>query len=109
MLPVDLASGLSQARFSVYDMTTHNDTYDLYLYDGHMGLISSTHPFASNGVTDVPSNAQRGPSTQASPQVLSISAPSAGRFYLAVSRARIGGTLAGASFGAFVLNLDEIR
>ena len=109
VFPVELASGLSQARFSVYDTTTHNDTYDLYLYDVQMNLISSTHPFASDGVTDVAANAQRGPSTQASPQVLSISAPSAGRFYLAVSRARIGGTFAGASFGAFVLNLDEIR
>jgi len=109
VFPVELAGGLSQARFSVYDATTHNDTYDLYLYDSHMDLISSTHPFASSGVTDVAANAERGASTQASPQVLSISAPAAGRLYLAVSRARIGGTIAGASFGAFVLTLDEIR
>jgi subtilisin family serine protease len=109
VFPVELGSGLSQARFTVYDATTHSDTYDLYLYDSHMDLIASTHPFASSGVTDVTANAQRGPSTQATPQVLALNAPAAGRLYLAVSRARIGGTIAGASFGAFVLTLDEIR
>jgi hypothetical protein len=109
VFPVELGSGLGQARFAVYDAAGRNDTYDLYLYDSRMDLIASTHPFASAGVTDVAANAQRGPSTQASPQVLSISAPSGGRFYLAVSRARIGGTIAGASWGAFVLSLDEIR
>ena len=41
--------------------------------------------------------------------MLSISAPAGGRLYLAVSRARIGGTIAGASWGAYVLTLDEIR
>jgi subtilisin family serine protease len=109
VFPVELASGLRQARFAVYDATPRDDTYDLYLYDSHLDLISSTHPFASAGVTDATANAQRGPSTQASPQVLTMSAPAGGRFYLAVSRARIGGTIAGASWGAFVLSLDEIR
>ena len=109
VFPVELANGLSQALFTVYDATAHNDTYDLYLYDSHMDLLASTHPFSSDGVTDVSANAQRGPSTQASPQVLSLNAPAGGRLYLAVSRARIGGTLAGASWGAFVLTLDEIR
>jgi subtilisin family serine protease len=108
VFPVELAANLSEARFSVYD-TVHSDTYDLYLYDSKLDLITSTHPFAGDGVTDVAANAQRGPSTQAAPQVLSIGTPASGRHYLAVSRARIGGTIAGASFGAFALSLDEIR
>ncbi len=51
-------------------------------------------------------NNARGPSTQASPQVLSVAAPAGGRYYVAVNRAKIGGTTTG-DFGAFVLTLDE--
>jgi subtilisin family serine protease len=109
VFPVDLASGLSEARFTAFDTTTHSDTYDLYVYDSRFDLIASTHPFTTDGVTDVVANEQRGPTTQASPQVLSLTSPAAGRFYVAVSRARVGGSLAGASFGGFVLTLDEIR
>lgn len=112
LFPVELAAGLSEARFSVHDAAAGNETYDLYLYDSRLDLISSTHPFAppgqSSGVTDHATNATRGPSTAASPQVLSLGTPAAGRHYVIVSRARIGGTTPG-DFGAFVLTLDEIR
>jgi subtilisin family serine protease len=108
VFPVELATGLREARFNVYDAAAGNETYDLYLYDGRLDLITSTHPFASDGVTDVTANVQRGPSTLAAPQVLSITTPASGRYYLAVSRARVGGTNSG-DFGAFVLSLDEIR
>ena len=107
VFPVELASGLSVATFSVYDAAAGNETYDLYLYDSSFDLIASTHPFASDGVTDVTANQQRGPSTQAAPQVLTVATPAAGRLYLAVSRARVGGTSSG-DFGAFVLTLDEV-
>jgi subtilisin family serine protease len=108
VFPVELAAGLREARFSVYDAAAGDETYDVYLYDSRLDLVTSTHPFASDGVTDVAANAERGPSTQASPQVLSIAAPASGRYYLAVSRARVGGTNSG-DFGAFALSLDEIR
>lgn len=106
--PVDLAGGLDSARFSVYDAAAgSNETYDLYLYDQKFDLIASTHPFASPGVTDKIANDKRGPSTAAAPQVLSLPAPAAGRYYLTVNRAKIGGTTSG-DFGAFDLTLDEI-
>jgi uncharacterized repeat protein (TIGR01451 family) len=91
----------------VYDAAAGDETYDLYLYDQRFDLIASTHPFASPGVTDKTANDARGPSTQAAPQVLSLPAPAAGRYYLTVNRAKIGGTTSG-DFGAFVLTLDEI-
>jgi uncharacterized repeat protein (TIGR01451 family) len=106
--PVELAAGLGEARFSVYDAAAGDETYDLYLYDSKFDLITSTHPFASAGVTDVNANNARGPSTQASPEQLALNAPAGGRYYLAVNRAKIGGTTSG-DFGAFVLKLDEIR
>ena len=106
--PVDLAPGLSEARFSVYDSAGGDETYDLYLYDAHLDLAASTHPFAAAGVTDRAANAARGPSTEASPQVLSLRTPAEGRHYLVVNRAKIGGTTSG-DFGSFVLKLDEIR
>ena len=105
--PVDLAGHLQQARFSVYDAAAGDETYDLYLYDGNLGLVGSTHPFTPGGTTDPVANAQRAASTPASPQVLAVGNPAAGRYYLAVNRAKIGGTTAG-DFGAFVLTLDEI-
>jgi uncharacterized repeat protein (TIGR01451 family) len=105
--PVDLASGLDSARFSVYDADVGDETYDLYLYDSKFDLITSTHPFASAGVTDVNANNARGPSTKEAPQVLLLTAPAGGRYYLAVNRAKIGGTTTG-DFGAFVLSLDEV-
>ena len=105
--PVELGAGLDSARFSVYDAAAGDETYDLYLYDQKFDLLASTHPFASPGVTDKTANDARGPSTAAAPQVLSLPAPAAGRYYLAVNRAKIGGTNSG-DFGAFVLTLDEI-
>lgn len=105
--PVELAGGLDSARFSVYDAAAGNETYDLYLYDQKLDLLASTHPFASPGVTDKTANHARGPSTATAPQVLSLPTPAAGRYYLTVNRAKIGGTTSG-DFGAFVLTLDEI-
>ena len=106
--PVQLASGLSQARFSVYDSDHGDETYDLYVYDASYNLLQSTHPFAAPGVTDVNANSSRGPSTQTSPQVATLSSPPSGTLYLVVDRARIGGTNTG-DFGSFVLTLDEVR
>jgi subtilisin family serine protease len=107
--PVDLASNLSEARFSVYDADAGDDeTYDLYLYDERFDLITSTHPFAAPGVTDSTANDARGPSTASSPQVLRLRTPAGGRHYVAVNRAKTGGSGTG-DFGAFVLTLDEIR
>jgi len=107
VFPVELGSELSEARFAVYDVDGR-DTYDLYLYDERLDLVASTHPFAAPGVTDGSANDARGASTAASPQVLALRTPAAGRHYLAVSRARIGGTTPG-SFGRYVLTLDEVR
>ena len=106
--PVELATGLSSARLSVWDSATGDETYDLYLYDAGYGLIASTHPFAADGVTDVNANNGRGPTTQAAPGVLTLTAPAAGRYYVVVSRAKVGGTSSG-DFGSFVLTLDEVK
>jgi hypothetical protein len=97
----------ASATFSVYDAATGDDdeTYDLYVYDSAFNLVASSHPFASAGVTDVNANNARGPSTAANPQTLTLSV-TAGRYYVVVSRAKIGGTTSG-DFGAFVLTLDE--
>jgi len=60
VFPVELAAGLSEARFSVYDAAAGNETYDLYLYDNQLDFISSTHPFLPagdpSGVTDHATN-----------------------------------------------------
>jgi subtilisin family serine protease len=106
--PVQLGSGLSRARFAVYDADHGDETYDLYVYDASYGLFSSTHPFSAEGVTDRNANATRGPSTQSSPQVLTLTSPAAGTYYLVVNRAKVGGPTSG-DFGSFVLTLDEIR
>ena len=105
--PVELAGGLDSARFSVYDAAAGDETYDLYLYDERFDLLASTHPFASAGVTDRDANAHAVRRRAAAPQVLPLPTPAAGRYYLAVNRAKIGGTTSG-DFGAFVLTLDEI-
>jgi hypothetical protein len=105
--PVELGSGLSEARFSVYDAAAGDETYDLYLYRSDYTLLASTHPFAAEGVTDPLANDARGPSTSSFPQRLTLAAPAAGRYYVAVSRAKVGGTSSG-DFGRFVLTLDEI-
>ncbi|MGH3064692.1 MAG: S8 family serine peptidase [Gaiellaceae bacterium] len=107
--PVELAAGLTEARFTVYDAAAGDETYDLYVYGPNHTLLRSTHPFAAEGVTDVQANNDRGPSTAANPQVLSLTSPGAGRYYVAVSRAKIGFLPSSGDFGAFVLRLDEIR
>jgi subtilisin family serine protease len=104
--PVDVGSGRREARFTAYDAAAGDETYDLYLYDSAHRLVASTHPFAAQGVTDRVANDSRAPSTASAPQVLSVPSPAAGRYFVAVSRARIGGTTSG-DFGAFVLTLDE--
>ena len=60
-------------------------------------------------MTDVVANSQRGPSHAAAPQVLTLSAPADGRYYVAVSRAKVGSLPGTGDFGAFVLTLDEVR
>jgi hypothetical protein len=109
VFPVELAPGLQEARFRVYDAAAGDETYDLYLYGADYNLHTSTHPFTQPGVTDAVANSQRGPSTQASPQVLTLQTPSAGRHYVAVSRAKIGLLPGSGDVGKFVLTLDEVR
>jgi hypothetical protein len=74
-------------------------TYDLYLYEADYDLEASTHPFLAPGVTDPVANDDRAPSTQASPQVLTVADPAAERRYLVVSRAKVGGVGAGDFLG----------
>jgi subtilisin family serine protease len=106
--PVNLAPGLSEARFSVHDAAAGDETYDLYLYGSDYRLLASTHPFAADGVTDVLANDGRGPSTLPAPQVLTLGMPRPGRYYVAVSRAKVGPLPGSGDFGAFVLTLDEV-
>jgi hypothetical protein len=103
--PVELASGLASAVFSVYDRSG-DATYDLYVYDANLNLVASTHPFLQPGATDTAANSNRGPTTSASPQTLTVPSPAAGRYYVAVNRAKLGSAAAG-SFDAFLLALDE--
>jgi subtilisin family serine protease len=108
--PVDLAAGLGEARFAVVDTAAGDETYDLYVYDARFELLGSTHPFVAPGVSDVPAQRERGPSTAADPTTLVLASPAAGRHYIAVNRARIGRgpTEAGGDMGAFRLTLDEV-
>ncbi|HEU0248887.1 MAG TPA: S8 family serine peptidase [Gaiellaceae bacterium] len=105
---VELGSGLREARFRVNDAAAGDETYDLYVYGPDYNLRASTHPFASEGVTDVQANNARGPSTPASPQTLTLQNPAAGRYFVAVSRAKVGLLPGTGDFGAFVLTLDEV-
>ncbi len=109
--PVELAKDLERVRFEVYDARTDDDdeTYDLYLYDTHFDLVASTHPFLIDGVTDKTRNDARPPSTASDPQVLELEDPPGRRYYLVVSRAKVGQTdpIRG-DFGAFVLTVDEV-
>ena len=107
---VELGNGLTRARFAAWDTATEpaTETYDLYLYDRHLNLEATTHPFVSPGRTELLVNAGRSASSVAAPQVLTVTTPTAGRHYLVVSRARIGGTCpCSGDFGAFALTLDE--
>ena len=109
--PVDLAAGLTEAVFSAWDTAGLGNTYDLYVYDARFDLVASTHPFASDGVTDVSANDARGPSTAAAPARLVLSAPAGGRYYLALSRAKVGRNAVTASgdMGSAAIWLDEVR
>lgn len=108
--PVELAANLTSASFAVWDTAAGNETYDLYLYDSNLDLISSSHPFAADGVSDAAAQSQRGPSTAGSPTVVTLAAPPAGRHYVAVSRARIGNGPIDpkGDFGSFRMTLDEV-
>ncbi len=109
--PVDLAAGLSEAAFTAWDTAGLGNTYDLYLYDAAFDLVATSHPFAADGVTDVRANDARGPSTAADPIRVSLAAPAGGRYYLVLSRARVGrNTLsADGDFGSASIRLDEVR
>jgi subtilisin family serine protease len=109
--PVDLATGLTEAVFTAWDTAGLGNTYDLYLYDATYGLIASTHPFAAAGVTDTQANDARGPSTAADPARLMLSAPAGGRYYLAISRAKVGRNYVTATgdMGSASVRLDEVR
>ena len=113
VFPVDLANDLGEVVISAYDTAgAADETYDLYLYDAHLDLVASTHPFTSDrsGVTDV--TATRTPSSEASPALLRIPTPAGGRHYLAVNRAHVVDDPPGypsQSVGSFALRLDEVR
>jgi hypothetical protein len=109
--PVDLASGLTEAVFTAWDTAGLGNTYDLYLYDAGFDLVATTHPFAADGVTDTQTNDARGPSTAADPAQLVLSVPAGGRYYLAISRAKVGRTYLSAAgdMGSASIRLDEIR
>lgn len=109
--PVDLAAGLSQAIFTAWDTAGLGNTYDLYLYDADFDRIATTHPFAAPGVTDTQANSARGPSTAALPSRLILSNPVAARYYLAVSRAKVGRDHLSAvgDMGSAAIRLDEVR
>jgi hypothetical protein len=108
VFPVELSAGLGEARFSVWDAAAGDETYDLYVYRSDYSLLASTHPFAAPGVTDAAANDARGPSTAAAPQALALGAPLPGRYYVAVSRAKVGPLPGSGDSGAFVLTLDEV-
>jgi hypothetical protein len=108
VFPVELSAGLGEARFSVWDAAAGDETYDLYVYRSGYSLLASTHPFAAPGVTDAAANDARGPSTAAAPQALTLEAPLPGRYYVAVSRAKVGPLPGSGDSGAFVLTLDEV-
>jgi subtilisin family serine protease len=106
--PVELGQGLTEVRLTAHDAADGDETYDLYVYDDEYALLASTHPFAAPGVTDVVANDSRPPSTSAAPQALTLIAPAAGRYYVAVSRAKVAPLPGSGDFGAFVLTLDEV-
>ncbi|HTK45660.1 MAG TPA: S8 family serine peptidase, partial [Patescibacteria group bacterium] len=112
--PVELAAGLSEARFSAW-ATSGGDAYDIYLYDAALNLVTSSHPFLppgqASGVTDTSAYETRPPSTASAPQTLSVGTPAAGRHYVVVNRAVVGrpGPQPAGNFGGFRLTLDEVR
>jgi subtilisin family serine protease len=110
-LDVELGKNLTSVRFAVWDTAAGDETYDLYLYRDGV-LVATTHPFTSagSGITDTNANNARGPSTQASPDVLTVSSPAAGRYVLVVNRAKVGSVDAiNGDFGSFDLTLDEVK
>jgi subtilisin family serine protease len=109
--PVELAADLTEAVFTAWDTAGLGNTYDLYLYDAGFDLVATTHPFATAGVTDTQANDARGPSTAADPARLVLSVPAGGRYYLAISRAKVGRNYLSAAgdMGSASIRLDEVR
>lgn len=107
--PVELAPGLNSATFRAWDTDAGNETYDLYLYDENLDLVATSHPLV-DGATIVALQAARSASTESTPTLVTLTAPPAGRHYVAVSRARIGrGPIDPiGDFGSFRLTLDEV-
>ncbi len=62
-------------------------------------------------MTDQQANDARGPSTAADPARLVLPSPAAGRYYLAISRAKVGRNYLAASgdMGSASIRLDEVR
>ena len=108
--PVELGGGLTEARFSVYDAAAGDETYDLYLYSSRLHAAREHAPvrLGRRHATMRSRTTRAAPSTAAAPQVLTLAAPAAGRYYVAVSRAKVGDLPASGDFGAFVLTLDEV-
>ncbi|HET7704364.1 MAG TPA: S8 family serine peptidase [Candidatus Limnocylindrales bacterium] len=108
--PVELAAGLGEARFAVHDTAAGDETYDIYVYDAAYDLLASSHPFTADGVSDAAAQRERGPSTAADPTTVVLAAPTGGRFYVAVNRAKIGrGPFDPiGDMGSFRLTLDEV-
>lgn len=107
--PIALPAGRDRVRFSVYDAADGDETYDLYIYDSRFDLVASSHPFASDGVTDTSANDARGPTPQSAPQQVMLLNPNRHRYYVVVNRAKVGTVdPINGDFGAFVLSIDEV-
>ena len=111
---MDVGAGFSELRLTARDATpAADDLYDLYVYDRSPAyrLLASTHPFAAEGVTDTNANGARCSQPPCAPASLTLS-PQAlgppGRYYVAVNRAKSGGTKTG-DFGAYVFTVDEVH
>ncbi|HET7676369.1 MAG TPA: S8 family serine peptidase [Candidatus Limnocylindrales bacterium] len=110
--PVDLADGLSSATLRAWDSDGGDDeTYDIYVYDANLDLIAGTHPFGADGTTDVARNSTREGTTEAVPAEVVLRTPAAGRYFVAINRARInrGPFDPLGDFGSYELTLDEVR
>jgi subtilisin family serine protease len=109
VFPVELAPNLGSGKFAVWDTAAGDETYDIYVYDANLDLVASSHPL-EGGATVVPLQVTRPASTEAAPTIVTLTAPPAGRHYVAVSRARIGrGPIDPiGDFGSFRLTLDEV-
>ena len=100
-LPRGRRRRIQRACLTARDATpAADDLYDLYVYDRSPAyrLLASTHPFAAEGVTDTNANGACCSQPACAPASLTLS-PQAlgppGRYYVAVNRAKSGGTKTG--------------